>query len=342
MFIFLSGVNHKTAPLQIREKISFSQQRLPQALISLNTYPFIEENLILSTCNRVEIYVSSYSSQCFQSIAQFLSDFSGNEEDLSFYFYTYRDREAIKHLFRVASSLDSMVIGENQILAQVKNDYLQARRYGTVSKIFSLIFEEAIRTGKKVRTQTEISKGAVSIPTAAIELARGVMKSLEKKKVLIIGAGKIGELTVKNLASRGVETICVANRTYKKAQELAKTFGARALRFDSLEWALRGVDIVISSTSAPHIILKKDTVERVMRSRKEPLFFIDLGLPRNIEESVAQIKNVYLYNIDDLVKVKDKNLTKRLSEVEKAEKIVDQAVDYTLKKLTLIRCSANR
>lgn len=343
MSIFLLGVNHKTAPLRVREKISFSQQKLSHVLISLNTYPFIEENLILSTCNRVEIYVSSSSSQCFQSITQFLSDFCKAKEDIiSTYFYTYKDREAIKHLFRVASSLDSMVIGENQILAQVKNAYLEARTCETVGKTFSLIFEEAIRTGKKVRAQTDISRGAVSISTVAIELAKKVMKRLEKKKVLIIGAGKIGELTVKNLASRGVETICVANRTYRKALELAETFGGEAIRFSSLEWALKNVDIVISSTSAPHIILKRDTVDRVMQSRKTPLFFIDLGVPRNIEESIGQINNVYLYNIDDLIEVKDKNLVKRLIEVKKAEKIVNQAVDHSLKKLTLVTCPANR
>jgi glutamyl-tRNA reductase len=336
MNIFVLGLNHKTAPLSIREKISFHPQKLSQALLSLNNYPFIEENLILSTCNRVEIYVSSNLEGCIESIKNFISDFHNLKDDLNAYFYVYQGKDAIRHLFRVASSLDSLVIGENQILRQVKESYFRARDCEVVGRITSLLFEEAIKVGRIVRTETDIGKGAVSISTAAIELAKQVLYTLSAKKVLIVGVGKIGELTLKNLALRGVQTICVANRTYERAQGLAKVFGARAIKFDSLSDALEEVDIVISSSSAPHLLIKRSLVEKIMVKRTSPLFFIDLGVPRNVEESIAQVENVYLYNIDDLIAVRERNLAKRLKEIKKVEGIIERQVDYFIRKIGLV------
>ena len=340
--IFVFGVNHKTAALDIRERVSFSQHELSRALISLCGYPLIQGSVILSTCNRVEIYVSSSSMACLDSVEEFLCDFHRLKINPEPYSYTYKNEDAVRHIFRVVSSLDSMVIGEDQIFGQVREAYLSARSCESVDSSLSLLFEETIKVGKKIRVETQIGKGAVSVSTAAIKLAKEAMKSLKDKEVLIIGAGKIGEITVKNLASKGIKTICVANRTYQKAVKLAEVFGGRAVRFDALDELLEKIDIVISSTSAPHFIIKKDIVSRVMSRRESPLFFIDLGVPRNIEADVSLIENVYLYDIDDLTNVKDKNLEKRYQEVEKAVKIIDSAVDSFASKFAPARCMARR
>jgi glutamyl-tRNA reductase len=339
MNLFVLGLNHKTAPLYIREKIAFPPGVLTKALISLNKYPYVEENVILSTCNRVEVYVGSNTSGCLESIRQFLYDFHRIKKDLSSYFYIYQNREAVRHLFRVASSLDSMVIGENQILGQVKDAYYKARSCEVVGKRLGPLFEEAIRVGKRVRTTTCLGKGAVSISTIAIELAKKTIGDLLGKKVLIVGAGKIGKLTAKNLSARGINAIYVANRTYWRALQLAKDFGGKALRFDSLTHILKEVDIVITASSAPHFIIKRSDILEATKARRSPLFLIDLGVPRNIEESISQIKNVYLYDIDDLTKVRDQNLANRLKEVGKVERIIEEAVENFLAKENLIECS---
>jgi glutamyl-tRNA reductase len=217
---------------------------------------------------------------------------------------------------------------------KVKDAYFKAREINASGRNLNNLFEEAIRIGKKIRTETGIGKGAVSVSTAAIELARRIFESLEGKTVLIIGAGKIGEMTVKNLASRGVKTVVVANRTYEKAQELAGVFGGNAIRFDEIASALAGADIVISSTSAPHFILGKEEVSAAMKRRNnEPLFLIDLGLPRNIDPAAHSVGNAYVYNIDDLAQVRDANIKDRMTEARKAEKMIDGYIDAVLGRL---------
>ena len=338
MNILVLGLNHKTAPIEIRERLSFTSEKLPEALLSLKGYESIEEDLILSTCNRTEIYsVVKDIPRGFNSLKDFLCSFHKiRPEEITDYLYTFNDREAIVHLFRVVASLDSMIVGETQIFGQVKDAYFKARDCNTAGRCLSSLFEEAIRIGKKVRTETQIGKGAVSTSTAAIELSRKIFETLQDKKVLIIGAGKIGELTVKNLHSRGVSTVIVANRTLLRAEELARTFCGRAIKFENTFAELKFTDILICSTSAPHFIIGLEDIRKAMRERfNSPLFLIDLGLPRNIDPRVNEIENVYLYNIDDLARVADANINQRHKEARKAEEIIRACVDTALKKLDL-------
>jgi glutamyl-tRNA reductase len=336
MNIQLLGLNHKSAPIEIREKASFAEIKLETALNELKRFKAIEECLILSTCNRTEIYV--VSANCSDGLVC-LWDFISRSmtmpvSQIKKYFYTLDNKSAVAHLFRVAASLDSMIIGETQIFGQVKDAYFKAREFNCLGRTLDTIFEEAIRAGKKVRTQTQIGKGAISTSTAAIELSRKIFESLEDKKVLIIGAGKIGELTVKNLSSRGIKTVIVANRTLIKAQELAERFCGSAVKFENIFDYMRSSDIIISSTSAPHFVITAADITKVMRARNNaPLFLIDLGLPRNIDPETNVIENVYLYNIDDLAQVCDANLSQRRSEAQKAQQIVNSCVELAFRKI---------
>jgi glutamyl-tRNA reductase len=333
MHIRLIGLNHKTAPIDIREKVSFQADKLDRALLELKKSSAVRENLILSTCNRTELYaVTDGESAGEDLLRSFLSDFHGlRHQDLVRYLYEKRDRDAVEHLFEVVSSLDSMIVGETQIFGQVKDAYFKARSLNTLGRTLDFVFEEAIRVGKKVRTQTQIGKGAVSTSTAAIELARKIFETLEGRTVMIIGAGKIGEMTVKNLYSRGVSTVLVANRTLQKARELAEAFGGKALPFDGILDCMSNADIIISSTSAPHFVVTKDQAAGVMQKRgNEPLFFIDLGLPRNIDPQVNTIDNVYLYNIDDLASVRDANIRDRQLAAKHARLIIEECVESVI------------
>lgn len=338
MNILLIGLNHKSAPIEIREKAAFNENKLTAALAALKNYEGIEEGLILSTCNRTEIYAVSRD---YARGVEYLWDFvcralEKSEEEIRKYFYVLRDKKAVEHLFRVSASLDSMIVGETQILGQVKDAYFKSRELNSVGRVLDGIFEEAIRVGKKVRAQTQIGKGAISTSTAAIELSRKIFESLDNKKVLIIGAGKIGELTVKNLSSRGLKSVIVANRTLEKARELARQFQGMAIEFEGIFDGMRLSNIVICSTNAPHFIITKENVQKVMRARNNlPLFFIDLGMPRNIEPSVNEIENVYLYDIDDLALVRDANIKERLNEANKAQQIVEHCLETAVKKFGL-------
>ena len=330
MHIRVLGLNHKTAPIEIREKVSFSSDKLDRALLALKGARAIKENLILSTCNRTELYAVIDDGMAVRDpLGYFLADFHGlDHATLSQYLYEKSDKDAVNHLFEVVSSLDSMIVGETQIFGQVKDAYFKARSLHTLGKTLDFIFEEAIRVGKKVRTETQIGKGAVSTSTAAIELARKIFETLEGKTVLIIGAGKIGEMTVKNLHSRGVSTVLVANRTLQKAQELAQVFGGKAVSFDDLAACMREADIIISSTSAPHFVITREQAAAVLAQRNnEPLFFIDLGVPRNIDPQANTIDNVYVYNIDDLASVRDANIRDRMAAAADAHAIIEQCVE---------------
>jgi len=336
MRILVLGINHKTAPIGIREKVSFSAQRLSEALHKLKGCDGIQESLILSTCNRTEIYAAAKDASAgFDTLRSFLSSFHRIPvQEIKDYLYSFNDKEAVSHLFRVTASLDSMIVGETQIFGQVKEAYFKAREANTVGKGLNSLFEEAIRIGKKVRSETQIGKGAVSTSTAAIELSKKIFESLVDKRVLIIGAGKIGELTVKNLYSRGISAVLVANRTWQRAQELAAAFKGRAVKFENILEELKNSDIVISSTGANHFLIKYEDIQRLMRERdNSPLFLIDLGLPRNIDPLVNKIDNVYLYNIDDLAGVADANIKERQREAARAEEIIQASVDSVIEKL---------
>lgn len=317
----------------MREKLSFPVSKLKEALLGLRNRDSILEDVILSTCNRVEIYAVCRQVQNIEDVLRkFLCDFHRiKEAEFIPYLYRYNNRAAIEHLFRVISSLDSMILGETQIFGQIKDAYQVARAAGCVGRVFTQVFDEALRVGKMVRTQTQIGKGAVSIGSAGIELAKKIFDSLQGKSVLIIGAGKISELVTKHLISRGAKMVLVSNRTYERAQELASQFNGQAVRFESLFEFMKDVDIVISSTSAPHIIVDKEPVQKIMKLRRhKPLFFIDLAVPRDIDPGINDIDNVYLYNIDDLSRVKDANIKERLLEAKKAERIIKERVELVI------------
>jgi len=328
MNLAVIGINHKTAAVEIREKFSFSPKQIIEVNRILKEEGFSSENLILSTCNRMEIYaVAGPKSDCIGSIKDFLSRFHNlSLADYQGLFYVYRDKEAIEHLFRVAAGLDSMVIGEMEILGQVKKAYQDARVSRSTGKILNRLFEKAFNTAKKIRTDTFVGHGAVSVSSAAIRLAKKILGGLNDKVALIIGAGQIGEQLVLYLKKNGIKNILVANRTLEKARLLTEKFAATAVDFDDFRERLGEVDIVITSTGAPHCIIRKEDMLSLMPQRKQkPLFIIDLAVPRDVEEEVNKIDNIYLYNIDDLQKIVEQNISLRKNELDTCDRIIDDS-----------------
>lgn len=325
MEIIVLGINHRTAPVEIREKFSFVPKRICEANQLLKQSASLDENLILSTCNRTEIYaIASRNNDSIKSIENFLSKY--HNIDTQAYknrFYIYRNKDAVEHLFKVASGLDSMVIGEVEILAQVKKAYEAARQSLTTGKVLNRLFEKAFNTAKKIRSKTFISRGAISVSSVAVRLAKKILGNLGKKKALVIGAGKVGEQLILYLKKEGLESILVTNRTLEKAKSLAEAFGASVLLFEDFRAALAQVDIVITSTGAPHYIIHKDELLTLMQKRaKRPLFIIDLAVPRDVEPGLNPMDSVYLYDIDDLQKTVDETYIFRKSEVEECFKFV--------------------
>ncbi len=325
MGLMVVGINHKTAPVEIREKLSFGAKRIVEVNRLLKDSASLEENLVLSTCNRVEIYaVANHNKDRINDIENFLGSFhnldiSGFKDRL----YVYRDKEAIEHLFKVAAGLDSMVIGEMEILGQVKKAYQEARESRTTGKILNKLFENAFNTAKKIRTETGITRGAVSVSSVAVRLSKKILGRLRDKKALIIGTGKVGEQLVLYLKKEGIESILVTNRTLEKARDLAARFAATAIPFEDFRGRLAETDIIITSTGAPHHIIRKDEISSLMLLRKQrPLFIIDLAVPRDVEADVNKIDNVYLYNIDDLQKTVDETMVFRENELDNCFKIV--------------------
>lgn len=316
MQIVVVGASHKTMPIELREKLAVAKTKLIETLKELNRY--IKEIVILSTCNRVEIYTATIDAkETIDRIKQYYQ--------LDEYLYVYQDEDAIRHLFNVTSSLDSMVVGEPQILGQVKEAYEQARSINVVGPYLNNLFQKALLVGKRVRNQTGIGKGAVSISFAAIELAKKIFGKLEGKKVLIIGAGKMSEETAKHLLSNKVSTIFTANRTYEKSVEVARKFSGKAIEFNEIINILPEIDIVMSSTSAPHLIIKKKDVQTLMPRRKhKPIFFIDIAIPRDIDPEIGKIDGIYLYNIDDLQTVVSSNIKQREKEIKKCSLIIEK------------------
>ncbi|MEW5768611.1 MAG: glutamyl-tRNA reductase [bacterium] len=329
MQIILVGSSHKISEITTREKLYFSEKALPHALQELLTYNGLTEAGILSTCNRVEIYaVSTDPEQARANIISFLSHYHHLPADeIGPKLYTYFDQEAITHLFKVAPGLDSMVAGEPQILGQVKKAYQIACEARTIGPYLDHLFQRTFSAAKRIRTETGIGKGAISISFAAVELAKKIFGDLSSKTVLIIGAGKMGEDTVRHLISNGVKAVLFANRTYEKACELAAKFNGVARPFDDLPSLLLQADIVITSTNASHQIIHYNGVKAVMPKRRfKSLFFIDIAVPRDIEEAVGEIDNVYLYNIDDLEGVVQSNLLYRAQEIARSEAIIEEEV----------------
>ncbi|MBC8014446.1 MAG: glutamyl-tRNA reductase [Sporomusaceae bacterium] len=323
MQLVVLGLNHKTAGVEVRECFTFSEDQIKTALNHLHEYEEISECVLISTCNRTEMYAvvddAEDGLQVMQQFLQRMSEASINIED----FFFHIEEDCINHLFRVASSLDSLVIGEGQILSQVKKAYSIARDVGTTSTVLNTLFNRAIAVGKKVRTETRIAHSTVSVSYAAVELAKKVFGDLSESNVLLLGAGQMGELTARHLIENGVKTVFVSNRRYERAVELAQKFRGIAVPFESFMKSAAEADIIITSTGAPHYIIKTWDVAHLMAKRHgRPIIIIDIAVPRDVEPEVAAIAGASLYNIDDLEAVIESNVRLREKEAVLAEEII--------------------
>ncbi len=334
MQLVVLGLNHKTAPVEIRERFSLSKEKIREGFLHLREYGELHEAVVLSTCNRNEIYaVVDDAAEDVAAIRRFWSDLTGNREVIDDYLYYFEHEACIRHLFDVAASLDSLVIGEGQILSQVKEAYTIAHTAGATSTVLNTLFHRAIATGKRVRTETRIAFSAVSVSYAAVELAREVFGTLEKSRALIFGAGRMAELTAENLLGRGVKKLFVANHHFEKAEELARKFGGEAVDFYQALESADGVDIVVTSTGAPHYVIHPWETQKAMQKRGgRPLVFIDIAVPRDVDPDVSTIPGVTVYNIDDLEEIVDEHRQERQKEARLAEGIVEEEVESVLDK----------
>lgn len=331
MQLVVLGLNHRSAPVNVRELFSFDKTEMVEALNHVYEHEQVAECVLLSTCNRTELYaVLEDVTEPKQFMLDLLKHLKG-AEDLAVdanWFFTYEGAELMHHLFNVAASLDSLVLGEGQILSQLKGAYITAYSRGLTGPVFNIIFQRAISVGKKVRTVTGIANTPVSVSYAAVNLAEDCLaKPLSEAKVLILGAGEMSELTATHLQAKGVKSIFVSNRTYHKAVALAKRFGGEAVNFTEYIDRAKEADIVITSTGAPHYIIDTAAAERIAAGRKDnPIVMIDIAVPRDIDPDVAQVEGVYLFNIDALESVVEANKAQRAKEAEKAKPIIEQAV----------------
>ncbi len=334
MTLQLVGMSHRTAPVEVRERLALSDEAAGDLAQQLARARSLEEALVLSTCNRVEFLArgerDALRNEVFRCMA---ASWDGIEIDADA-FYSYHDREAVRHMFRVAASLDSMVVGEPQILGQVKEAYQRARDGGTLGGSLDLLLSHAIRVARRVRNETEIGRMAVSVSFVAVELARKIFGDLDGLSVLLVGAGEMAEAAARHLKSAGASQLHVANRTLANAERLAERFGAEALPFDRILELLQRVDIVIASTGAPGYILSRRTAEGVIAARRNrPIFLVDIAVPRNIDPGINAVDNMFVYDIDDLQQVAAANLKQRHNEAAAAERIVDEEVDKVLRRM---------
>lgn len=329
MHILVVGLNHQTAPVEIREKLTFDSSHLGDAMQVLSTKKSILENIIVSTCNRTEIYAvvdQLHTGRYY--IKEFLSEwFQIEKEEFTPYLYTYEHDEAVEHLFRVTCGLNSMILGETQILGQVRSSFLEAQEKKTAGTVFNQLFKQAITLAKKAHSETEIGANAVSVSYAAVELAKKIFGSLDSKHVLILGAGKMGELAIQNLYSNGAKKVTVMNRTLSKAQDLANRFSGIAKPLDELNNALIDVDILISSTGAKDFIITKEMMVEVGKKRKgKPLFMVDIAVPRDLDPRLAELENVFLYDIDDLEGIVEANMHERKKAAERIKEMIREEI----------------
>ena len=329
MHIVIVGLSHKTAPVEIREKLAFAPTAMERPLRQMLELATITEGLIVSTCNRVELCaVTKEPDAAIAELRRFLAEYHEiSTEEINENLFDYQGEEAIRHLFRVSSSLDSMVLGEPQILGQIKTAYGYAAEFKTAGLILNRFLHKAFSVAKRVRTETAIASNAVSVSFAAVELARKIFDRLDNKGVMIIGAGEMCELAARHFVSNGISKVLVTNRTFERAEKLAAEFDGKAVPFDSFADHLAEVDIVMTSTGAPNFILGKRQMEEVLKRRKNrPMFLIDIAVPRDIDPKVNDISNTYLYDVDDLQGVVQANLKERQKEAGKAEAIVEQEI----------------
>jgi glutamyl-tRNA reductase len=327
--LVLIGINHTTAPIEVRERLAIPAGRLADATRTLLHQPGIREGLILSTCNRVEFLTLQEDSTAGPDLLRFMEEyFSITPATISPHLYEYREREAVRHLFRVASSLDSMVVGEPQILGQVKESYSVAREVGAVSGSLDSLIQRAFTVAKKIRSETQIGSSSVSIASVAVDLARMIFGSLQGKSVLLVGAGKMSELAARHLIQQGASNILVANRTLERAEKIAAQFNGAVIPFDALYDQAPRADIVITSTGAPQKLFGRSHGQHFLHTRRNrPMFFVDIAVPRDVDPRMNEVEGCFVYDIDDLQQVALANLADRSREAQAAENIVTREVD---------------
>lgn len=339
MHIVVVGLNYRTAPVEIREKFAIIEGQLPEALKRLKETKGILESVIVATCNRTEIYAVVDRLQiCGHYICGFLEEWFGiPRKEFVKCLYIYEDKRAVKHLLRVVSGLDSMVIGETQILGQVRTAFFTSQELGMTGTIFNHLFQQAITFAKRAHTETAINENAVSISYAAVELGKKIFGTFEGKTVMIVGAGKMGELTAKHLVAGGADKIIVANRTEERAAQLAKIFHAETCLLSELTAKIPEIDVLITSTGAQEWLLTREQLAQLPRQAKRPLFMIDISVPRNLDPEIKHVPNVFLYDIDDLEGIVEENMEHRRKEAEKIESMIEEEVsahEYWFKTLS--------
>lgn len=337
MNIVLVGLSHKTAPLEMRERLAFPEALISDALGLLVDQTIVEEGLIVSTCNRVEIIASTAAGadRGAACVADFLTGFHHLAADsLNGHVYRHADAEAIKHLFRVASSLDSMVVGESQILGQVKEAYQHAIDAGTIGRVLSQVMHRSLSVAKRVRSETGVAQNPVSVSSVAVELARKIFQDLTDKTVLLVGAGEMGELAARSLLEAGTGKLIVTNRTAARAEEIASKYSGGAVNFEAFYDVLPSADIVLCSTGAPDYVIHPGETRRALKSRKKgPVLFVDISVPRNIDPRIADVDNAFLFDVDDLDSIVKSNIRERQQEAERAETIIETEVQHFVQQL---------
>ncbi|HXG90939.1 MAG TPA: glutamyl-tRNA reductase [Blastocatellia bacterium] len=340
MNIVLVGLSHKTAPLEMRERLAFNETLVADALSRLVDNNVVDEGLIVSTCNRVELIASAPAGPetGIKRLEGFLCDFHNlGPDSLNGHLYRHADTDAVKHVFRVASALDSMVVGESQILGQVKEAYQHAIGAGTVGRVLSQLMHRAFSVAKRIRTETGVAQNPVSVSSVAVELARKIFEDLDKKTVLLVGAGEMGELAARSLIDAGTGKLIVTNRTAERAEEIARKFGGGAVTFEAFYEVLPTADIVLCSTGAPDYVIRPAETKRALKQRRKgPVLFIDISVPRNIDPAIAQLENAFLFDVDDLEAVVQANIRERQKEAEVAEAIIEAEVQQFIKQLRAI------
>ncbi len=327
------GLNYRTTPVEIRERLAFAEKDASVAVAEIRALPGFDETVVLSTCNRVELYASHSHADAHcghEALREYLTrhfDLTPEQEE-TLGFYRLASTETARHLFRVVSGLDSMVLGETEIFGQVKEAYKKALDATTTGRVLNKLFQQAFTVGKKVRNDTAIQRGSTSVGSVAVDLAGKIFGKLSECRVMLVGAGEMSRTCAQSLLSRGAKSIIVSNRSHDKAVELAAEMKGIALRFDEWEGALHEVDIIISSTSAPHFVIKPDHITQVMRKRRgHPLFVIDIAVPRDVDPAVNEIEEVYLYDIDALQAIADESRRERERQLAICEQIIEEQLD---------------
>jgi glutamyl-tRNA reductase len=329
MALIVLGLNHRTSPVEVRERFAYGEHAVPLALAGIREAGIAREAVLLSTCNRVEVYVSCDGDpgEVSRQLRQFLLRDRGLAADTPADFYVHLEKACVEHLFRVAAGLDSLVLGETEILGQLKKAYDQSLKGGFTGGRLNKVFQKAFSVAKQIRTDTQIQRGNTSVASVAVELAEKIFEQLHDRHVMVIGAGDTSEKTARALLSRGARSVMVSNRSYERAAALAAELGGKAIHFDEWEASFQGIDIIISSTSAPHYVLDRPRLERLMdRRQHRALLLMDLAVPRDIDPDVEHLENVYLYNVDHLQTVADEHVRQRREEVARCESMIRDKV----------------